>query len=104
EDGWTPPVLLATARDGVGVEPVREAIESHRRHLEAEGGLAARRRRGRTGFVLEALEQRYGRFGLEGVGGRAALAQRIETSPTPTASLVAEIATEIEGTLRNGSR
>ena len=102
EDGWTPPVLLATARDGVGVEAVREAIESHRRHLEDGDGLAARRRRGRTGFVLETLEQRYGRFGLEGLGGRAALVERIETSTTPTASLVAEIAGDIEGALRDG--
>jgi len=103
EDGWTPPVLLAAARDGVGVEPVLEAIENHRRHLEEDDGLKTRRRRGRTGFVLEALEQRYGRFGLEGIGGRAALAKRIEASPTPTASLVAEIAGEIEGALRDGA-
>lgn len=96
EDGWTPPVLLASARDGTGVDSVREAIETHRRHLEDANRLAERLRRGRTGFVLEILEHRYGRFGLDGAGGREALAKRVQASDTPTASLVAELAGEIE--------
>lgn len=42
---WTPPVLMTQADDGTGVEELWDAIESHRAHLEATGGLRARRLR-----------------------------------------------------------
>jgi LAO/AO transport system kinase len=47
---WGPPVLLATALQGTGVEEVLEAFERHLDHLERGGGLARRRR--------QRLEQR----------------------------------------------
>ena len=34
---WTPPVVLAVASRGDGVPEVLEAVERHRRHLEASG-------------------------------------------------------------------
>ena len=34
---WTPPVLLVSARDGVGIEALAEAIGAHFKHLSAGG-------------------------------------------------------------------
>jgi LAO/AO transport system kinase len=41
---WDPPVLAVSARLRDGVDGLWEAIEEHRRHMEASGELAARRR------------------------------------------------------------
>ncbi|MBI3648202.1 MAG: methylmalonyl Co-A mutase-associated GTPase MeaB [Actinobacteria bacterium] len=42
--GWSPPVIATTAIDRGGVQELWEAIEEHREDLDADGGLAARRR------------------------------------------------------------
>jgi LAO/AO transport system kinase len=54
EDGWQPPVVMAVATEGRGVEDIREAVATHRRHLEESGGLTLRRR-GRARRQLEEL-------------------------------------------------
>jgi len=41
---WDPPVLAVSARLRDGVDGLWEAIEEHRRHMEASGELAVRRR------------------------------------------------------------
>lgn len=41
---WRPPVLLASARTGDGIEAVWETVLRHRQVLEASGDLAVRRR------------------------------------------------------------
>jgi len=99
-DGWTPPVLLTSARDGIGIAEVLEKIEAHRRHLETAGELATRRRRSRSAHLLESLESRYGSYGIEALGGFEALAKRVEASGETTASLLAELAAEVERCLR----
>jgi LAO/AO transport system kinase len=45
EEGWRPPVVLASATRETGIDEVRERIEEHRRHLEERGLLAEKRRR-----------------------------------------------------------
>ena len=47
---WDPPVLLASALEGTGIEEVLAAFERHLEYLEQAGGLARRRR--------QRLEQR----------------------------------------------
>jgi LAO/AO transport system kinase len=42
--GWRPPVVCPTATTGEGVEAVWQGVADHRAHLEASGGLVARRR------------------------------------------------------------
>jgi LAO/AO transport system kinase len=99
--GWTPPVLLASARDGAGIDRVVEALDAHRRHLVESEGLLARRRRGRESHVIDALERRYGSLGLETLGGAAALARRIRESEAASAfALIACFGHEIEEALR----
>ncbi|RFU84612.1 methylmalonyl Co-A mutase-associated GTPase MeaB [Streptomyces triticagri] len=41
---WTPPVLSCSAREGSGLEEVRDRLEQHRTLLESTGRLAERRR------------------------------------------------------------
>ena len=43
-DGWRPPVVCTTATTGEGIDAVWRGVGDHRAHLEASGGLAARRR------------------------------------------------------------
>jgi len=71
---WTPPVVAAVASRGDGVEEVAAGLEEHRRHLEASGALARRRRERLALRVEQALKARL----LERSGGRAGLAAAAE--------------------------
>jgi LAO/AO transport system kinase len=44
EDGWRPPVLMAVATEGRGVEDIAAAVAGHRAHLLQSGEFEARRR------------------------------------------------------------
>ncbi|HEX6231461.1 MAG TPA: methylmalonyl Co-A mutase-associated GTPase MeaB, partial [Actinomycetota bacterium] len=59
---WTPPVVSTTAASGEGLEGLWGAIDEHRAHLEAEGGLRPARRarllREVEGLVAERLRAR----------------------------------------------
>jgi LAO/AO transport system kinase len=99
--GFAPPVLLASARDGAGIAELLSALERHRGHLLESGGLRERRARGREGFVVEALERRYGSYGLARLGGREALRVRLREAPQASSfALAAELGAEIEDALR----
>jgi LAO/AO transport system kinase len=101
EEGWTPPVLPASARDGSGIEALVDALDAHRDHLVATGALAERRRRGALRFVQAALERRYGSYGLARIGGEPALRTRLrESGGASPCSLVEALAREIEDALR----
>ena len=101
EPGWSPPVLLASARDGNGIPGILDALDRHREQLIASGGLGERRARGRESFVLEALERRYGSYGLERVGGREGVRARVrELGSSSSFRLASELGGEIEDALR----
>jgi LAO/AO transport system kinase len=103
EGGWRPPVLLASGRDGGGVAELLAAQEAHFAHLVASGALAARRGRGRESFVLDALERRYGSFGLARLGGRDAARARVrERAQASSFALAEQLGREIEDALRKG--
>lgn len=98
--GWTPPVLLVSARDARGIDELLAALDDHRRHLAASGEGAARRRRGREALVAGALERRYGSFGLERIGGRDALRARVRAAGDASGfALVLALGQEIEAAL-----
>lgn len=99
--GWTPPVLLVSARDARGIDEVLAALDAHRRHLEASDEGAARRRRGREALVAGALERRYGSFGLERIGGLDGLRARLrEAGDASGFALVLALGCEIEAALQ----
>ncbi|MBO0769546.1 MAG: methylmalonyl Co-A mutase-associated GTPase MeaB, partial [Solirubrobacterales bacterium] len=52
KDGWQVPVLRTEAANGTGVQEVLDKLAEHRAYIEAEGTLAARRRRNLKNEVL----------------------------------------------------
>ena len=95
--GWSPPVLLASARDGTGIDAVLETLDAHRRHLIESGGLRERRQRGHERCVLDGLARRYGSYGLEQLGGATGVAARIrEIEGASAPALIACLGREIE--------
>ena len=88
-----------SARDGTGVAALVDALDAHRAGLLSGAGesLRERRRRGREAQALDALERRYGSFGLERLGGRAAVAERLAKGDAPAA-----LGRAIEDALRPG--
>jgi LAO/AO transport system kinase len=81
--GWTRRVLLVSARDGTGVDLLVDAVDAHRRQQDESGELRARRRRCREAFVLETLENRYGGYGIEALGGPQAVLDSKRPSASP---------------------
>jgi LAO/AO transport system kinase len=62
EREWKSPIVLTEATKGEGIDELWDAVEKHRAHLEASGGLADRRTRnlGREVFaVASARAKRY---------------------------------------------
>ena len=57
QDG-PPPVMTVSAATGAGVDELWDCMVEHRRLLEASGGLARRRARGRLGWMRVLLERR----------------------------------------------
>ena len=97
-DGWTPPLLLASARDASGIEALADAITAHFAHLTASGSIATRRNHGRAAWLIHALESRYGSFGLEQLGGLTSIEARLEEDGSGYATLAA-LGSEIEEAL-----
>ena len=58
ERDWKTPIVLTEALEGAGIEELWTKIEEHRSHLEAEGGLAERRRRNLAGEVFAVASAR----------------------------------------------
>jgi LAO/AO transport system kinase len=61
DSGWSPPVVLTTARSGQGIEELWDKIQAHREVLEATTGLAKRRGAHRQREFLETVEEELGR-------------------------------------------
>jgi LAO/AO transport system kinase len=94
-------VVLASARDGRGVDAVLAALDACGDALRAGGRLAERRRRGRDRFALQALAARYGSYGLDALGGAAAVGERLAAERDASGfALVAGLGREIEEALR----
>jgi LAO/AO transport system kinase len=100
-DGWTPPVLATSARDGTGIDALLEAIDAHRAHIAADDTLRARRDAGREAHVVEGLRRRYGTHGLEQLGGERAVAERLhEDASTSAFAWLETLGHEVEDALR----
>jgi len=79
DEDWQTPVLLCSARDGVGIDPLVDALTAHREHLEKRpGGLGAHRRRSHLAFLRDAIARRYGTHGLDRLGGIEGLESQLD--------------------------
>lgn len=61
---FQPLVLCGSAREGIGIDELLDAIDVHQEHLKTSKQGELRRRAGRIARVRSALATRYGRFGL----------------------------------------
>lgn len=97
---WTPPVLLVSAQDGRGIDALLDVLSAHREHLHVSGEATERRARGREALVSNALERRYGSYGVERLGGRPAVCARVREAPEVSGfALVLALGREIEAAL-----
>jgi LAO/AO transport system kinase len=60
-----PKILCGSARDGLEIDALIEAIDEHQQYLKASGQTAIRRRKGRLARIRASLTARYGRFGID---------------------------------------
>jgi LAO/AO transport system kinase len=74
--GWEPPVIGASAQTGHGVESLAAHLERHRTHLEASGERERRRAASRIVWVQELVEERWGTWGRDQLGGRDGIEKR----------------------------
>ncbi|MCI4357986.1 MAG: methylmalonyl Co-A mutase-associated GTPase MeaB [Thermoplasmata archaeon] len=58
--GWTPRILTASARDGVGIAELWAAIEAHERFLDEAGTRAATERRRLSAEIVGLVTERVG--------------------------------------------
>ncbi|WGF90608.1 ArgK/MeaB family GTPase [Marinivivus vitaminiproducens] len=75
--GWSAPIVRTAAGGDGKVDALTEAIERHRRWLDAEGRLQARRHAQASSWLREAIREQHGRMGLrraESTKGALALA------------------------------
>jgi len=94
-------VILTSATRSEGIHELVSAIDTHRQHLIDDNALRERRLRGREIQLLGALERRYGAFGIEQLGGRRALRERVREDDSISAfALLARLGPEIEEALR----
>jgi LAO/AO transport system kinase len=64
-EGWSIPVHKVSAMSADGVPELAAVLEEHRGFLEQRGLLDGRRREQASGWLTEAIERRFGSFGLE---------------------------------------
>ncbi len=104
EGDWQPPILLASARDQVGISEVCDVLEAHQAFLSGERG-RARRIEGRDRFIREELLRRYGSFGFSALGGDPRLREicdgDVGLSPY---GLLEQLSLEIEAALAKSER
>ena len=72
-DDTPPAVLTGSARDGVGLDELIEALDAHHAAQAESAAGAARRAAGRRARIESAIATRYGRFGLARLRGPLAL-------------------------------
>jgi LAO/AO transport system kinase len=71
------PIILASARDGTGVDDLRAAIAKHKDQTDRAGETAARRRASAIAWGIRDFVRRHGEAGVERVGGEGPLADAV---------------------------
>ena len=80
ESSWQVTALAASAARGTGITELADGIEAHRRWLLNHNQLNARRRQFQAEWVLKRLDDEFGRFGINALGGADAIKRELERS------------------------
>jgi LAO/AO transport system kinase len=78
ESSWQVPALSASAARGTGIAELADGIESHRQWLLERNQLSSRRKSFQAEWVLKRLDEEFGRFGVDALGGTTALITELE--------------------------
>jgi LAO/AO transport system kinase len=98
--GYAPRVLCGSARDGVGIDDLIEALDAHQQYLKSSGQGAQRLAAGRVARVQTMLSTRYGRYGLERLTGPLAIEAYVRKRPEASVERLADdLALQVEATL-----
>jgi len=74
--GWETPIIATSATKAAGIDELIDALDAHRRHLDAT--LSARRRRGEVQWTLDLFSRKHGEHGVTTLGGTPLLKARAE--------------------------
>ena len=99
---YRPPVICGSARDGLGIDALIEAIDSHQEYLNASGQGKIRRHAGRVSRVRNAISTRYGRYGLDRLKGGLEIETFVDARPERSVEgLVDDLGIEVEKAFRS---
>ena len=103
EEGVRPPVLCGSAREGLEIDALIEAIDTHQQYLKSSGQGVIRRNAGRVARVRSAISARYGSFGLGRLTGSLSIERYVsEKSDLSVERLVSDLGSDIERGLDSG--
>jgi len=74
---WKLPVLVTSARDGVGIFELIDSLEAHRASFSAQG-LVEKRQRGRATWAASLFVRLHGEHGLRWAEGRPRLVEHMQ--------------------------
>jgi len=95
-----PQVLCGSARDGLGIDDLIDAIDAHQQYLKSSGRGEIRRADGRIARVHSILSARYGRYGLERLPTRLGIGDYVRARPDASVERLAdELGREVEASL-----
>ena len=80
---WQVPVLSASATHGSGIEALADAMEQHHELLLSQHALAPRRRRYQATWILKRLQDEFGSFDLERLGGEEKILAGLQAQEQP---------------------
>lgn len=83
EGEWEVPVLSASATRGTGIEALANALLAHHQHLQKNGVLTARRQRYQAEWVFKRLQDEFGSFGVNSLGGEQLLRDTLVAHSAP---------------------
>lgn len=109
-DGWRPPVLQTTARDGEGVQELAAALDAHTAWLEQSGQRAVKMRRGMESRVRDLVQDRLVRETFETPAVKTLFAAGLEaivqgaSTPYRLAETILEASRHSNAASRSGSK
>jgi LAO/AO transport system kinase len=76
---WLVPVLATSATNHSGIETLADVMEQHYKELQSRNQLAARRRSYQAYWIHKRLQEEFGSFGIDRLGGEQALLAQLQT-------------------------
>jgi LAO/AO transport system kinase len=75
---WQVPVLSTSATNNTGIEALADAMERHYQELQSREQLESRRKSYQAYWILKKLQEEFGRYGIEQLGGEESLLAQLQ--------------------------